>query len=94
MPEVVRGMTAVAAAIERRGLDYGLLTLVRLSAPQINSCAFFIHTHVKDALKGALILHPPPKEGSMKQATMTTKLVALVVLCLMTGTAVGAPEAS
>jgi TRAP-type C4-dicarboxylate transport system permease large subunit len=41
------------------------------------------------ALSGArLIRIRQPKEGAMKPATMTTKLVALALLCLMTGTAV------
>jgi quercetin dioxygenase-like cupin family protein len=39
-------------------------------------------------LTGSRLIHiRQPKECAMKQVTMTTKLVALVLLCLMTGTA-------
>ena len=54
--EVVRGLIALENAIERSGLDNGLLVLARLSIPQINSCAFFIQMQVKDALELAEVL--------------------------------------
>ena len=54
--EVVKSLTAVAAVIERSGLDYGLLSLAWLSAPQINSCVFCLHNNVKDALKRGEIM--------------------------------------
>ena len=49
-PEVVKGLIALEAAIERSGLDNGLLTLMRLSVPQANTCALFVQMQVKDAL--------------------------------------------
>jgi AhpD family alkylhydroperoxidase len=50
-PDGAKAMVAVEAAIEKSGLEHGLLELVRLRASQINGCAFCIHMHVKDALK-------------------------------------------
>jgi AhpD family alkylhydroperoxidase len=50
-PEGSQAMLAVEAAIEKSGLEHGLLELVRLRASQINGCAFCLHMHVKDALK-------------------------------------------
>ena len=45
------GMLAVEAAIEKSGLERGLLELVKLRASQINGCAFCIYMHVEDAVK-------------------------------------------
>jgi AhpD family alkylhydroperoxidase len=50
-PEGAKAMLAVEAAIEKSGIEHGLLELVRLRASQINGCAFCIHMHVGDALK-------------------------------------------
>lgn len=50
-PEGAKALLAVEAAIEKSGLEHGLLELVRLRASQINGCAFCIHMHVKDAVK-------------------------------------------
>lgn len=50
-PEGSKALLAVEAAIEKSGIEHGLLELVRLRASQINGCAFCIHMHVKDALK-------------------------------------------
>jgi AhpD family alkylhydroperoxidase len=50
-PEGSKAMLAVEAAIEKSGIEHGLLELVRLRASQINGCSFCIHMHVKDALK-------------------------------------------
>ena len=50
-PEGAQAMLAVEAAIEKSGLEHGLLELVRLRASQINGCAFCLHMHVKDAVK-------------------------------------------
>ncbi len=44
-------MIAVEAAIEKSGIEHGLLELVRLRASQINGCSFCIFMHVKDAVK-------------------------------------------
>lgn len=50
-PEGAKALLAVEAAIEKSGIEHGLLELVRLRASQINGCAFCIHMHVKDAVK-------------------------------------------
>ena len=50
-PEGTKGVLAVEAAIEKSGLDHGLVELVKLRASQINGCAFCIHMHVTDAVK-------------------------------------------
>lgn len=50
-PEGTKAMIAVEAAIEKSGLEHGLLELVRLRASQINGCSFCIHMHVSDAVK-------------------------------------------
>jgi AhpD family alkylhydroperoxidase len=49
--EGTKGMLAVEAAIEKSGLERGLIELVRLRASQINGCAFCINMHVDDAMK-------------------------------------------
>ena len=49
--EGTKAMVAVEAAIEKSGLDHGLIELVRLRASQINGCAFCINMHVDVALK-------------------------------------------
>jgi AhpD family alkylhydroperoxidase len=49
--EGMKGMVAVEAAIEKSGLEHGLLELVRLRASQINGCAFCINMHVDAAIK-------------------------------------------
>jgi AhpD family alkylhydroperoxidase len=49
--EGTKGMVAVEAAIEKSGLEHGLLELVRLRASQINGCAFCINMHVDAAIK-------------------------------------------
>ena len=49
--EGTKGMVAVEAAIEKSGLEHGLLELVRLRATQINGCAFCINMHVDAAIK-------------------------------------------
>ena len=49
--EGTKGMVAVEAAIEKSGLELGLLELVRLRTSQINACAFCINMHVDAAIK-------------------------------------------
>lgn len=49
--EGTKALIAVEAAIEKSGIEHGLLELVRLRASQINGCAFCIHMHVTDAVK-------------------------------------------
>lgn len=46
-----KAMLAVEAAVEKSGLEHGLVELVRLRASQINGCAFCIYMHVEDAVK-------------------------------------------
>jgi AhpD family alkylhydroperoxidase len=50
-PDGTKAMVAVETAIEKSGLEYGLIELVRLRASQINGCAFCINMHVDAALK-------------------------------------------
>jgi AhpD family alkylhydroperoxidase len=47
--EGTKALVAVEVAIEKSGLEHGLLELVRLRASQINGCAFCIHMHTRDA---------------------------------------------
>ena len=49
--EGAKGMIAVETAIEKSGIEQGLIELVRLRASQINGCAFCINLHVEVALK-------------------------------------------
>jgi AhpD family alkylhydroperoxidase len=49
--EGTKAMVAVEAAIEKSGLEHGLLELMRLRASQINGCAFCINMHVDAAIK-------------------------------------------
>jgi AhpD family alkylhydroperoxidase len=48
-PEAYRAIAGVEAYIRGCGLDRSLIELVRLRASQINSCAFCIDMHSKDA---------------------------------------------
>ena len=50
-PEGAKAMLAVEAAIEKSGLDHGLVELVKMRASQINGCAFCLHMHATDAVK-------------------------------------------
>ena len=50
-PEGSKAMVAVEAAIDKSGLEHGLIELVRMRASQINGCAFCIYMHAKDAVK-------------------------------------------
>jgi AhpD family alkylhydroperoxidase len=50
-PDGTKAMVAVETAIEKSGLEHGLLELVRLRTSQINGCAFCINMHVDDAVK-------------------------------------------
>lgn len=49
--EATKARMGVEAAIQKSGLEHGLLALVRLRASQINGCAFCIHMHVTEAIK-------------------------------------------
>ncbi|HTK67719.1 MAG TPA: carboxymuconolactone decarboxylase family protein [Pseudonocardia sp.] len=48
-PEVYKAMVRLDAAA-RKGVDPGLLDLVKIRASQINHCAFCLDMHTKDAL--------------------------------------------
>jgi len=48
--EGTKGLLALETAIEKSGIDHGLLELVKLRASQINGCGYCIYMHVKDAL--------------------------------------------
>jgi AhpD family alkylhydroperoxidase len=50
-PEATKAMVAVEAAIEKGGIEHGLLELIRLRASQINGCAYCIYMHVNDLVK-------------------------------------------
>ena len=49
--DATKGMVAAEAAIQKSGIEQGLLELVRLRASQINGCAFCINMHTEDARK-------------------------------------------
>ncbi|MFE6127668.1 carboxymuconolactone decarboxylase family protein [Streptomyces sp. NPDC056437] len=48
-PQVYKAMVALDAAA-RRGIDPGILELVKIRASQLNHCAFCLDMHSKDAL--------------------------------------------
>ena len=48
VPDAIKAMTALEAAIKNSGLEYNLIELVKLRASQVNGCAFCIHMHTTD----------------------------------------------
>jgi AhpD family alkylhydroperoxidase len=52
LPEAYRLLSSVEAGIRKSGLEASLIDLVKLRASQINSCAYCIDMHSKDARKG------------------------------------------
>jgi len=48
VPDAIKAMTALEAAIKKSGLEHNLIELVKLRASQINGCAFCIHMHATD----------------------------------------------
>ena len=50
-PNAAKAMLALEGAVNKLGLDPGLLDLVKLRASQINGCAYCVDMHSKDARK-------------------------------------------
>lgn len=48
-PEVYKAMSALEACVRKSGLESSLLELVKTRASQMNSCAFCLDMHTKDA---------------------------------------------
>ncbi len=48
-PEATRALYALEMFVKGSGLDHSLLELIKLRASQINSCAFCVDMHWKDA---------------------------------------------
>jgi AhpD family alkylhydroperoxidase len=48
-PEAIKPMLGLEAYVRRCGLEPALLELIKLRASQINSCAYCIDMHTKDA---------------------------------------------
>jgi AhpD family alkylhydroperoxidase len=48
-PDAMRPMIALEAAISDCGLEYGLMSLVKMRASQINGCAYCLHMHSRHA---------------------------------------------
>jgi AhpD family alkylhydroperoxidase len=48
-PEGRQAMVALQAYVDRSGLEFALLELVKIRASQINGCAFCLAMHVRDA---------------------------------------------
>ena len=48
VPDAIKAMTALEAAIKNSGLEYNLIELVKLRASQVNGCAFCINMHTTD----------------------------------------------
>jgi AhpD family alkylhydroperoxidase len=48
-PDAAKAMLALEAAVKARGLEPGLLELVKLRASQINGCAYCVDLHSRDA---------------------------------------------
>ena len=47
-PAAIKAMVVLEGALQKSGLEHGLLELVKLRASQINGCAFCIHMHSTD----------------------------------------------
>jgi AhpD family alkylhydroperoxidase len=93
--DATKGMVAVEAAIQKSGIEHGLLELVRLRASQINGCAFCINMHVDDALKhGVSVKHlhllDAWRESPLYSARERAALNWTEVLTKVAGT--GAPD--
>ena len=50
-PEVYKALIGLEMAVQASGIDKTLLHLVKLRASQINSCAFCMAMHTKEALR-------------------------------------------
>lgn len=50
-PSAYKAMLGLEQALEKSGLDNGLLELIRLRASQINGCAYCVNMHADDARK-------------------------------------------
>jgi AhpD family alkylhydroperoxidase len=50
-PEVYKALMGLEQAVQASGIDRKLLHLVKLRASQINSCAFCMAMHTKEALR-------------------------------------------
>lgn len=50
-PSAYKAMLGLEQALEKSGLDHGLLELIRLRASQINGCAYCVNMHADDARK-------------------------------------------
>jgi AhpD family alkylhydroperoxidase len=50
-PDAAKAMLALEGAVNKLGLDPGLLDLVKLRASQINGCAYCVDMHSSDARK-------------------------------------------
>ena len=50
-PEVYKALFALQQAVESSGVDEGLMHLVKLRASQINSCAFCMAMHSREAIR-------------------------------------------
>ena len=50
-PNAAKAMLALEGAVNKLGLDPGLLDLVKLRASQINGCAYCVDMHSSDARK-------------------------------------------
>ncbi len=49
LPEAVAAMDSLQRAVDRAGVDEGLLELIKIRASQINGCAYCVDMHTKDA---------------------------------------------
>ena len=47
-PDVLQGMLALSAVVQKSGLPHGLVDLVHYRVSQINGCAFCLDMHSKD----------------------------------------------
>jgi AhpD family alkylhydroperoxidase len=50
-PQLLHAMMALEKAVTSAGLEHSLIELVKTRASQINSCAFCIDMHTRDAMK-------------------------------------------
>jgi AhpD family alkylhydroperoxidase len=53
-PATYQALLALQAAVDRTSLEKPLLELVKIRASQINTCAFCLHMHARDARKAGV----------------------------------------
>ena len=50
-PELIKPMIEMEKALGSSGIEYSLITLIKLRASQINGCAYCLHMHAQEGRK-------------------------------------------